>query len=143
MGRKSKLSAYEKGKIDALRAQGVSFREIARQLGRSDHVVRNYCSNPQQYGSKSSPGRPKKLSPRQKRDIIRLASNSTKSITQIRHESGVSASKSTILRVLHNDPHIVRAKMMPVPLLKDRHKVARLEFARENMNRAWNLVRNL
>lgn len=143
MPKNTKLSEREQGQIEALHSEGISFREIARRLGRSDHVVRNFCANPAKYDSVRGGGRPEILSIRDKRRIVKEASNSTKSSTAIRKDLNLNASKSTILRAINANPFIVRARMKPAPNLQPIHIARRLEFARTNMNMDWNLVRNL
>lgn len=140
MSRRAMLNEYEKGQIDALRVENLSFRAIARRIGRSDFVVRHYCLDPENYGKTKVSGRPKSLSAREERRIAKIASNSSKSCSSIREEVNLNVSNSTILRSIKRNPHLVRAKMMPAPRLKEQHKLARLQFAKNNMNTQWNLV---
>lgn len=140
MGKRKQLTEHEKGQIDAFFCEGIAKKEIARRLGRSPRVVRNYLQNPSRYGVKKSPGRPKKLSNRQCRGIIKAASNSTITLNRIRQENDLEVSKSTISRVLKRSPHIVRAKMNVAPRLKPQHITNRLEFARKHMDRNWEPV---
>lgn len=140
MPRGKKLTEREKGLIEAYHREKISNREIARRLKRSHHVVDNFLNNPQLYGVKKSSGRPPKLSPRQKRHIVNVASNSTITINQIRQEQDLSVSKSTVSRVLKQSPHIVRSKMNVVPRLKPHHIKNRLEFARIHMDTNWENV---
>lgn len=136
----ARLSEKEKGQIEALRRLGQSFRSIAREIGRSDHVVRSFLANPTGYGSKNLGGRPKLLSRRDERRIVNAASNSTKSCSDIKRECNLDVSLSTIWRTLNKNPNIVRSKMQVAPRLKDVHKLARLEFARSNMSTDWKMV---
>lgn len=140
MPRGKTLTEKEKGAIEAYWKSGESMRAIARKINRSHHVVQNFLANPAEYGTKKHPGRPSKLSPRDKRKIIATASNTTKSLTQIRNDCNLNVSRETIRRVLKNSPNIVRSKMLTAPLLTPFHKEKRLEFARLNMNRQWNMV---
>ncbi|PSN32070.1 hypothetical protein C0J52_16221 [Blattella germanica] len=77
MGRKPPLSDVEKGKVLAYKDQGLSSREIARRIERSPWVVNNFLKHGHDYGKKKSPGRPRKLSSRQERTIIRQLSAGT------------------------------------------------------------------
>ena len=73
MPKVQKLNSVEKAPIDALKHNSnLSIRRIAKIINRSDCVVRNYLKNPNEYGQKSSPGRPPKSNNRDKR----AASNS-------------------------------------------------------------------
>lgn len=141
MGRRKRLSEYEKGQIDALFKEKKSIRGIAKQLKRSDHVVRNYLKNPAQYGKKNNGGRPKKLSARDERQIVNTASNSMISVRTIQREQFPDDSKNTIWRALKSSPNIKRAKMIKAPMLKPEHKVARFNFAVKHMNKVnWKKV---
>ena len=70
MGRGNSLTDHEKGMIDAFEKDGHSQREIAKKIDRSMCVVNNYIKNKNKT-PKKIPGRPEKLSPRNKRAIIR------------------------------------------------------------------------
>lgn len=140
MARGNKLSQFEQGQIVALRGLGTGVRAIARQLGRSHHVVQNFLADTSGYGQKKSSGRKRKLSKRDERRIGKEASNSAKSCNEIKRELDLDVSKTTIWRAIDRNPNIVRQKMMAAPRLLPRHKDARMEFARKNMDRSWILV---
>lgn len=141
MGRGKALSELEKGKIVAFFDQQLGMREISRKLGRSLCVVQNFLKDRENYGTKKSSGRPKVLSVRETRQVGRLASNSVRSANMIKKELRLSASKSTILRAIKEQPHIIRAKLKKAPLLNANHKVKRLEFAKKHMSTNWHQVK--
>jgi transposase len=134
------LNDIEKGQILAHHEHGLGMREIGRKIGRSDKVVASFLKNPEEYGTKKSGGPKKKLTPRDERRILNAASNSFKSISNIRDECGVTVSRATVGRVLQNSPNIVNQHLQSAPRLLPRHKEARLEFARENMQQDWSKV---
>lgn len=141
MARGTFLTDMEKGKITAFREEGLSFREIARKIKRSDKVVRNFIKNPSDYGQKkANAGRKSKLSARDKRKIVNCASNSTKTGNQIAHECGLNVSRWTVNRVLRQSTVIQRQKLKNAPRLLPRHRASRLIFAKNNMNTDWNKV---
>ena len=70
MGRGNSLTVHEKGMIDAFEKDGHSQREIAKKINRTRYAVNNYIKNKNKTPKKIL-GRPEKLSPRNKRDIIR------------------------------------------------------------------------
>lgn len=140
MPRGKSLTAYEKGQIMALHLEGKTKKEIARRLSRSDRVVRNFLRNPEQYCVKKHTGRKRKLKPRDERRIIRAASNTSKGCLELKQELNLDVSHMTVWRTLYRNPYITRSKMKLAPCLQDRHKAARLEFARVNMNRNWTKV---
>ncbi len=72
MPRGKVLSVSERAVISALHDNGMSGREIGRQVGRTHDVVLAYLNDPINYGTKPKSGRPKKLSPRDERTVCRL-----------------------------------------------------------------------
>ena len=88
------LTDIKKGQILAYHRE-----KVTRRLKRSDHVIRNFLKNPTDYETIKRKPKKSKVSGREKRRIVRLASNSV-------------------------------------------HKQKRMEFARENMARDWEQVRN-
>ena len=78
-----------------------------------------------------STGRPSSLPNRDKRAILRVASNSQLTTKQVTEKSNVSASVSSVLRVLLSCKNIKWLKLKKKPLLTTKHKVERLRFAKE------------
>jgi transposase len=126
-----KLTDLEKGQIIAYKQQGLSYRAISRKINRSDKVVRYYLADTDNYGTKTSPGRPSKLSARDKRKIIKNASNTAKSCRKIGSDCSLEVSKWTIWRVFDKANHLKSIKLKKIPKLEVRHKTARVKFARE------------
>lgn len=140
MAKKKVLTDMEKGKIEAFRRELVGIREIARRIGRSHQVVLNYLKNPDAYGKNFKKPRKSKLSGREKREIVRAASNSQKSLRNIKQELDLNVSRETIRQVLVKSPFIKRAKKARAPNLTPSHIEKRLHFAKNNMDRQWDLV---
>ncbi|KAM7534122.1 hypothetical protein Aperf_G00000113395 [Anoplocephala perfoliata] len=69
------LTAFKKGQISALRAEGFVIREIAEKIGRGHNVVHNYAKSPDIYGSNYRGGRPQAMTPHDKRQFLRDMSN--------------------------------------------------------------------
>jgi len=144
MGRGKTLSEREKGKIEALQGEGKSLKSIAKDVGRSPHVIRNFIENRDGYGTHfNRSGRKKKLSARDERQIARAASNSMKSCATIKTELKLDVERTTVWRSIQRNPHLVRQKLMSAPRLEPIHERNRLEFARINMGKDWILVRFL
>lgn len=110
-------------------------------MKRSDHVVRNFLKNPDDYGKNNiKAGRKKKITKRDERQIIREVSNSTKSCEQVKRTLGLNVHRQTVWRTIKANPNIERQKMKKAPRLEPPHKHRRLQFARDNMNQEWILV---
>lgn len=69
MPKENSLSNVEKGKILAFIEENVGKREIARRIGRSDKVVRNFLQNTDEYGTRKGRGRKQLLSQREQARI--------------------------------------------------------------------------
>ena len=88
--------------------------------------------NPEKYNAVHAGGRPKVLSPRDKRLILREVKKNRKiSLKQIKFKTNVSASVSTIKR-LFQKRNISRKKLKGQPKLSNDHKRRRLHFARDH-----------
>jgi len=123
------LSESEKGQIKAYNEQGKSSRWIARKLGRSHDVINCYLKNPETYGTRKSTGRKSKLSDREKRQILRKASNSLISCDKIKCELDLQVHRSTVWNVIKASPNIVRGKLKFAPALKPNDKSIRINWA--------------
>ena len=117
MGRGTSLTESEKTLILHLETQKKSITEIADAVSRSRKVIYNFVANPEAYGKKKSPGRPKCITHRQERLIIRMASNSARTARQIGEAVGVSVSVRTVRKVIQKAPHLKRKKLKRSPPL--------------------------
>lgn len=134
MRKEKALSSYERELIDGHMANGLSFREIAKRIKRSDKVIRNYAHSKENYAQKTSTGRPQVLTQKDKRRILKEANNKTISISKIKHNLELNCSRQTIWRVVYGCDHLQRRKKRSRPALTERHKSARLQWAKEHMN---------
>lgn len=131
--RSTPLSDFEKGQIVEMHRNGVSMREIGRRLTRSDHVIRNYLRNPQQYDTNRGGGRPRLLENRDTRRLLRAASNSEASVPAMRHQLNAAASRWTLWRELQRSNNVVYKKALCKPKLESRHITTRFEWARQQI----------
>ena len=92
MGRGNSLTDHEKGMINAFKKDGHSQQEIAKKINRSRCAVNNYIKNKKKTPKKIL-GRPEKLSPRNKRAIIRDVRKSGKSVSQIQLPGDINVSR--------------------------------------------------
>eukprot|EP01133_Synstelium_polycarpum_P028732 gene28732-34967_t len=123
MPRGTYLTEKEQGQILAYKDENLSMRKIGRRLKRSDKVVRNFLRDSKKYGSLKSGGPKEKLTQRAKRLVIKTASNTMKSLRQIKSELQLDVSTATVQRVLHASPHIQRQKLISCPRLLPGHKI--------------------
>lgn len=122
MGRKPPLSDVEKGKVLAYKDQGLSSREIARRIERSPWVVNNFLKHGHDYGKKKSPGRPRKLSSRQERTIIRQLSAGGTSLGKLAKEPNINVHKSTLSRMVQRSRLLSYRRKKKQPRLTEYHK---------------------
>jgi transposase len=127
------LTDIEKGQIIGYYNSGKSQREIGRLIGRSQTVVKNFLRKKENYGIKKPTKGNSKLSPSDKRQILRTARAGNLTSTDIKAELEVSVTPRTIRNVLSLDPNLKFGKMKSKPQLTEKHKKARLEFARKYM----------
>lgn len=131
MGKGKRLSEYERGQIDAFVESGMKIQQIASSLERSYTVVKNYVENREFYGQKNNGGRPTKLSDRDKRHIVQLASNESTSATQIKDTLQLPVSRQTVWRVMANSEVLKHEKMKKRPRMTDDHKARRLTLCKD------------
>ena len=124
------LSDKERGQIEAFKKANYSIREIGKELDRSKTVVWNYVKAPEEYGTKNNHGRPKKLTVRQQRLLVKKASTGKFSANQIKNELDLKICKSTMLSYLRPSGILLYEKRLNIPALKNHHKLARVEWVK-------------
>ncbi|GFV97190.1 transposable element Tcb2 transposase [Trichonephila clavipes] len=113
---------------------GWSARQVARQLGRSDCVVRRCCDQwirETSFTRRPGPGRPRQTSGRENRYIVRNASvqrtaSSAAIQAQVAPSLGAPASSRTIRRLLAKG-HLGSRHPLRVLLLTPTHPCLRLD----------------
>ncbi len=130
-------------KIIYLHKKGESYKKISKALLISQNTVPKVVQTFKKDGtatiSQSRPGRPRKLTPRQERLLMRTVeenqhASSLQLSKEVESQTGVTISRDTIRRTLQrNGMHGCRPRKKP--LLKPRHKKARLEFARAHADK--------
>lgn len=140
MGRGSMLSIEEQAQIKALRDAGLSIRQISTQLGRSKNVISKFLRSPDLYHSRKSSGRPRLLSTRDERQIVRMVSNKSISLEEVRKSLSKKVSKETIRCCLKRNGNVVYTQLRSAPRLTETHKRNRLEFVSRNKRRLWTKV---
>uniref|UniRef100_A0A8R1IZV3 HTH_Tnp_Tc3_1 domain-containing protein n=1 Tax=Caenorhabditis japonica TaxID=281687 RepID=A0A8R1IZV3_CAEJA len=100
MGRAPLHTVAEQAQISVMHQLGSSLHMISQYVKKSRSAIRSYLNNPLYYGKKKSTGRPRKVTSRDERNIIRVVSNSPKSLNDVRAELNLSvfcASRNSVL----------------------------------------------
>ncbi|KAI8123499.1 Transposable element Tc3 transposase [Lucilia cuprina] len=127
------LSDQEKIQIKFFRDQGCSNREIARKIGRSECVIRNFIKKGQKYGIRKPTKGNKKLTRRQFNLIKQEATRNKLNATQIKNKLSLPVTSKHVAHILRTDGNIKWKKPKCKPMLKNHHKENRLKFARKYM----------
>ena len=128
-----RAKALDRSEIDRiliLSSEKYSVTKIAKLVNRSRKVVRNLLKDPKNYGKKKSTGQPRAITERERRAIIREASNSTKTAREIAAAATVTTRKKNVLHILQQCKHLKHKKLKHRPPLTLRHKEKRLEFVK-------------
>ncbi len=130
-------------KIISLHKKAEGYKKISKALLISQNTVAKVVQTFKKDGTASisqrRPGRPRKLTPRQERLLMRRVeenrhASSLQLSKEVESQTGVTISRDTIQRTLQrNGMHGCRPRKKP--LLKPRHKKARLEFARAHADK--------
>ncbi len=133
-------------KIIYLHKKGEGYKKISKALLISQNTVAKVVQTFKKDGtatiSQRYPGRPRKLTPRQERLLMRRVeenrhASSLQLSKEVESQTGVTISRDTIRRTLQmNGMHGCRPQKKP--LLKPRHKKAHLEFARAHADKDEN-----
>lgn len=134
MPRGLQLTLPEQEKIRAYKDCGLSNRQIAIKMKRSKVVINNFVNKGELYGKIKRKGPMPKLTARDKRRVIAIASQKNCSGSQIKKELNAPVTVRRIQQILHESPHLKWAKRKKKPQLKAHHKTARLKFAKKYMS---------
>ncbi|PIC47778.1 hypothetical protein B9Z55_007008 [Caenorhabditis nigoni] len=142
MGRAPRLSLAQQAQVNLAHQMGCSLRAMARLVKKSRSAIRRYLDDPVNYWKKvdCARGRPRKLTTRDERTVIRTASNSPKSLNDIRGQLKLDVSKTTIFNIIQRSGTIVSQKMKKAPRMTADHKAKRLDFVKANLSRKWDTV---
>lgn len=139
MPRRSELSEIEVRRVWFYKEKEKSEREISKILNRSKTAIHNVLSKKELYGTHKRSGRKKKLSDRDNRRIVILATKKYQSTRKISQQITKKVSHATVWRSLKSNAGVIRRKLKGKPLLLKCHKEARLKWAKNVMswNSAW------
>lgn len=133
------LSVALKKRVILKHQKGEGYKKIGDALHISKStvakIIQKYKNNGNTLSIVKRPGRQRKLSLRCERNVLRKVKENPKLTTPqlveaIESQTGVTVSTSTVRRILHRDGmHGCRPRKKP--LLKKRHKMDRLTFAKQ------------
>jgi transposase len=115
MGRGKRLTAEDIGSIKCLRD---SNREIARRIHRSAKVVNNFVQDIENYGKNYRGGIKSATTARERRTILREASNSTITPRKIKEAIESAASLRTVQRLIKKCAHLSRRRLKKTVLTR-------------------------
>lgn len=127
------LNEEEKAKIVAYKDMGLSNRQIAKKIKRSHHAVNNFINLSENYNKNHPKGGNKKITRRQHSSILRLASSGVPTARQIRTELELPVTTRRVQQILSKSGRFRWKKMITKPPLTEKHKSARLKFAKDHM----------
>lgn len=133
-----RISEDIKNSIIDLIDQGISSRQIARQLGVGSTTVDKVKSTHRPNKEKPKGGRPEKLTRTDKRHLVRLATSldnatATRLAGELGESTSLTASPQTVRNAL-KQAGLKSAVKVKRPLLAPRHIRARLEFAKKYLS---------
>jgi len=133
MGKGGSLSGLEQGMILAKREEKKTIEAIAKELKRSPSTVHAFLKDPEGYGTRQRPGRPRKVTERAARQVRKTAKQPGMTASRIKSTLKLSVSKRTVQRLLQATPHLKYTKRKRTPKITERHRAARLKWARERI----------
>lgn len=142
MGRAKKLNQTEINLIKKHKNMKKSNRAIALLLSRSVNVVNYYLLNPDNYGTKKTTGRPRKIKARTEKMFLRVQKTAPQNARTLLVMTETVCNVRTVQRVLAGPLGMKYRKMRGTPQLNQGHKIDRSQFARDysNMGDKWHKV---
>lgn len=134
MPRAKFLNEAEKAQITFLKGLGLSNRAIAKEIERSDTVVKNFLLKGENYGQKHANIGNTKITKRQKNQLIALASTGRLTANEMIAELGLPITKRRACKILSSSGLFKYTKRMKIPSLKPHHIEARMAWARKYMS---------
>ena len=133
MPRGKRLSNYERGVIDGLDKVATSLNAIAKEINRWRRVVTSYIILKENYGKNKRTGRPRVISARSRKIILRDILKTGNCVLQIKTENNIAASATTVWRVIKEAQIFKYKKRKRAPLLKPHHIKRIFEWAVEKV----------
>jgi transposase len=133
------LSDFERGQILAFNDQKLSQTEIALKIGRNQTTISRFLADPENYGRKHRSGRPRTLTPRAERRVLRAAASENQSAKDIKLNQKIPLTIRRVQQIISSSPHLNYEKRKSRPKLKPEHITTRLQWASDKITwgRKW------
>lgn len=138
-----RLSENEQLQILIFKDSGMSGNAIAKQLGRSRKVIQTFLKDPEGYKVNKWPGRPPKISPATKRNLLRQASKGEKTSKQLVKDLNLPIKHRRVQQILSSSPNLEYTKRKSVPKLTREQKKDRVKWAKKKVrftSLQWDMV---
>lgn len=133
MGHGDQLSEFEKGQIVVWKNLKIPVAEMARQLGRSRDVISKYIKSPETYGKNYKGRKATKLTEydlrRLSREVTKTGASSTTLVSELQRQ----VTPRWIRKKLNSMNIFKYVRRNVTPMLTFDHKMARLDYAMENL----------
>lgn len=128
------LTMDERRIILNLHERGDTTDEIADVVGRVRGTVLNVIRNPERQAALPRSGRPAKLSPQDKRNLLRKARTGNYFAGEIVRDLNLNISVPYTRQILHRDPNLLWRKMKKKPDMSENHFAARNQWAYDHVS---------
>ena len=116
----SPLNENEKGQISAYKLETKSISFIARELLRSQTVVRNFLKDPELYGTRKCPGCPPKITNAARHWLFQEGQSSSRDLQK---SQNLPITLRRVRQLLHESPNLVYQNKKTPPNLTAKHKM--------------------
>ena len=133
MGRKTNLKPEEKQRIVEWLSHGKTSLDISKLIHRDHHTVKRFMENSNKVRGRADKGKFRKISRKEISTVKKtLSKNPHSTSAKIFHEAGVpSRSRAGRCKILRSIGKVTKPTIKPP--LKQRHKLARLNWAKSGM----------
>ena len=127
------LNENEKGQISAYKLEGKSISFIARELSKSQTVVRNYLNGPESYGTRIRPGCLPKITNAARRWLFREAFKRQSISRDLQKSQNLPITPRKVRQFLPESPNLVNRNRKTAPALTAKHKKVRIDWLKKNV----------
>ena len=129
MGSRKDLSEEKKITILTHHKSRMNKNKIASEIEKSSRAIHDFLKHPK---SKRSKGH-SKMTPRDKRNLKRIASNSSLSAKEIKNTLNLPICERRVQQILASDPNLLYKKTKASPVLKKQCQEKRLKWCKKRI----------